>query len=44
METLQPYSNSGYGSNGEVWVAVGISVRWETEMVYNVDDVKVTIS
>ena len=32
------------GSNGEVWVAVGISVLWETEMVYNVDDVKVTIS
>ena len=28
------------GSNGEVWVAVGISVRWETEMVYIVDDVK----
>jgi hypothetical protein len=32
------------GSSGEVWVAVGISVRWETEMTYNFDDVKVTIS
>ncbi len=32
------------GSSGEVWVAVGITVRWETEMTYNVDNVKVTIS
>ena len=32
------------GSSGEVWVAVGITVRWETEMTYNIDDVKVTIS
>ena len=32
------------GSSGEVWVAVGISVSWETEMTYNLDDVKVTIS
>jgi hypothetical protein len=32
------------GSSGEVWVAIGISVRWETEMTYNLDDVKVTIS
>jgi hypothetical protein len=31
-------------SSGQIWVAVGISVRWETEMIYNVDDVKVTIS
>jgi hypothetical protein len=31
-------------SSGEVWVAVGISVRWETEMTYNLDDVKVIIS
>jgi hypothetical protein len=30
------------GSRGEVWVAVGISVRWETEMIYNLDDVQVT--
>jgi len=32
------------GSSEEVWVAVGITVRWETEMTYNIDDVKVTIS
>ena len=32
------------GPSGEVWVAVGITVRWETEMTYNLDDVKVTIS
>ena len=32
------------GSSGEVWVAVGITVSWETEMTYNIDDVKVTIS
>lgn len=32
------------GSSGEVWVAVGITVRWETEMTYNIDDVKVTMS
>jgi len=32
------------GSGGEVWAAVGITVRWETEMTYNIDDVKVTIS
>ena len=32
------------GSSGEVWVAVGISVLWETEMTYNLDDVEVTIS
>jgi len=30
-------------SSGEVWVAVGISVLWETEMTYNLDNVKVTI-
>jgi hypothetical protein len=32
------------GSNEEVWVAVAITVRWETEMTYNIDDVKVTIN
>jgi len=26
---------------GEVWVALGITVRWETEMTYNTDDVKI---
>ncbi|MCW3993364.1 MAG: hypothetical protein NWE85_02215 [Candidatus Bathyarchaeota archaeon] len=32
------------GSSNEVWVAVGITVGWETEMTYNIDDVKVRIS
>jgi hypothetical protein len=32
------------GASGEVWVAVGISVRWETVMTYNLDEAKVTIS
>ncbi len=32
------------GSSEEVWVAVGITVRWETEMTYNLDDVKITMS
>lgn len=32
------------GSSGEVWVAMGISVSWETELTYNLDDIKVTIS
>jgi len=31
-------------SSGEFWVAIGISVRWEAEMTYNLDDVEVTIS
>jgi hypothetical protein len=32
------------GSTGEVWVALGITVRWETEMTYHIDDVKVEIA
>ena len=32
------------GSSEEVWVAVGITVLWETEMTYHLDDVKITIS
>jgi hypothetical protein len=31
-------------SNGEVWVSVGISVRWETQLTYYVDDVKTAVS
>jgi hypothetical protein len=31
-------------SSGEVWVALGITVRWETEMTYNIDDVKITVN
>ncbi len=32
------------GSSGEVWVAVGITVLWETEMTYHLDDAKITIN
>ena len=31
-------------SKGLVWVAVGITVRWETEMTYNFDDIEITVS
>jgi hypothetical protein len=31
-------------SNGEIWVSVGISVRWETFMTYYVDDVQIEIT
>lgn len=31
------------GPSGEVWVAVGISVRWETNMTYYIDDVEIEI-
>lgn len=30
-------------SSEEAWVAVGITVRWETEMIYNIDDVEIEI-
>ncbi|UCE95145.1 MAG: hypothetical protein JSV51_05240 [Candidatus Bathyarchaeota archaeon] len=30
-------------STGKVWVALGITVRWETEMTYNIDDIKIII-
>ena len=32
------------GLRGKIWVAVGITVLWETEMTYNLDDVRITIS
>ena len=37
------YSLSVDAVPGDVWVAFGISVRWETEMTYWVDSVKVTV-
>jgi len=37
------YSLSVDASPGDAWVAFGISVRWETEMTYWVDSVKVTV-
>jgi len=30
-------------SDGELWVALGISVRWETVMTYYVDSVEITV-
>lgn len=30
-------------SSGKAWVAVGISVRWETYLTYNVDDVEIEV-
>lgn len=32
------------GSSGEIWVALGISVRWETYMAYFIDNVEVRIT
>jgi len=31
------------GDAGELWVALGISVRWETVMTYYVDSVEITV-
>jgi hypothetical protein len=31
-------------SEGQAWVAVGLTVRWETEMTYNVDDVEIRVA
>ncbi len=31
------------GDTGELWVALGISVRWETVMTYYVDNVEITV-
>ncbi|MBO3808282.1 MAG: hypothetical protein FGF50_01615 [Candidatus Brockarchaeota archaeon] len=31
------------GSSGEIWVALGISVRWETHMTYYIDAVEIEV-
>jgi hypothetical protein len=31
-------------STGKVWVALGITVTWESYMTYNIDDVEITIN
>ncbi|MGQ9539001.1 MAG: hypothetical protein ACUVTE_05425 [Candidatus Bathycorpusculaceae bacterium] len=31
-------------ASGELWVAVGISVRWETYLTYYIDDVEIEVS
>jgi len=37
-------ANVNTDSTAEAWVAVGISVRWETTMTYYIDDVKIEIA
>ncbi|UCD40111.1 MAG: hypothetical protein JSV87_00750 [Candidatus Bathyarchaeota archaeon] len=32
------------GSSEQAWVAVGITVRWETEMTYNFDDIEIVVT
>jgi hypothetical protein len=36
-------ANPKTGSSEELWIAVGISVRWETHMTYYLDDVEIEI-
>ena len=37
-------ANVNTGSSEEVWIAVGITALWETEMTYNLDDIEVTVT
>jgi len=37
-------ANVNADSTSEAWVAVGISVRWETTMTYYIDDVKTEVA
>lgn len=32
------------GNSGDIYVALGFSVRWETDLTYFIDDVKITLS
>jgi len=32
------------GSSDRIWIAVGITVLWETQMSYNIDDVRIVIT
>lgn len=36
-------ANIDAGSSEEIWVALGISVRWETYMTYYIDDVEIDV-
>lgn len=36
-------ANINTGSSEEIWVALGISVRWETHMTYYIDNVEIKI-
>ncbi|MCP8305125.1 MAG: hypothetical protein H3Z50_06660 [archaeon] len=35
--------NLNTGSNDEIWVALGITVLWETHMSYNIDDIEIVM-
>ena len=37
-------ANLSTDSDDEAWVAVGISVCWETYMTYYVDDIRIEIA
>ena len=37
-------ANLNTDSNGEAWVAVGITARWETYMTYYIDEVRIEIT
>ena len=36
--------NLNTGSNDGIWVAVGITVSWETHLSYNIDDIRIEIN
>ena len=36
--------NLNTGSSDEIWIALGITVNWETYMSYNIDDVRIEIT
>ncbi len=38
------HSKSFHTSSTEIWVALGITVLWETHMTYNIDEAKVAIT
>lgn len=42
-ETYSYETELSTGLTGEAWVAVGISVRWETSMTYYIDDVEISL-
>lgn len=43
FEGLAPVSISVSVTEGELWVALGISVAWETLLEYFIDDIRVEV-
>lgn len=37
-------ANLNTGSSDEIWVAVGITVCWETYLSYNIDDIRIEVN